>query len=363
MTVVFTSGSTGQPKGVMLSHGNVGSTVAGFSQMMQLDKRDVLVGVLPFFHSFGYTITLWGPLTLDPKAVYHYNPLEARQVGKVCRKHGGTILVATPTFLRSYMRRCQPEDFKTLNVVFTGAERLPKDLADAFEQRFGVRPYEGYGATELSPVVSGNVPPGRKVVAWQQGCKEGTVGQPLPNVAAKVVDPDTGADLGTGKPGMLLIRGLNVMLGYLDQPDLTSAGDPRRLVHHRRHRRDRRRGLHPHHRPAQPLCQDRRRNGPAGRRARGPRQGPGLGDDAVRLAVTSVPDPKKGERLVVLHTGLAQSPQELCRALAALGLPPLWIPSPDSFCRVEELPLLGSGKLDLKRLKECGLAQFPPPGC
>jgi acyl-[acyl-carrier-protein]-phospholipid O-acyltransferase/long-chain-fatty-acid--[acyl-carrier-protein] ligase len=343
----------------MLSHDNVGSTIAGFSQMLQLDKQDVLVGALPFFHSFGYTITLWGPLALEPSAVYHYSPLEGRQVGKICREHGGTILMTMPTFLRSYLRRCQPEDFKTLNVVFTGAERLPKDLADAFDQRFGVRPYEGYGATELSPVVSGNVPPGRKVVAWQQGCKEGTVGQPLPGVAAKVVDPDTGADLGTGKPGMLLVKGLNVMLGYLDQPELTAqvirdgwytTGDIAEI-------------------DAEGYI---RITGRLSRFAKiGGEMVPldgvqeaigrvlGLEEETVRLAVASVPDPKKGERLVVLHTDLARSPEELCRALAGLGLPSLWIPSPDSFCRVDALPLLGSGKLDLKRLKDCALAHRP----
>jgi len=362
MTIVFTSGSTGQPKGVMLSHDNVASTIAGFSQMLQLSKQDVVVGVLPFFHSFGYTITLWGPLALDPKAVYHYNPLEGRQVGKVCREHGGTILVATPTFLRSYLRRCQPEDFKTLNVVFAGAERLPKDLADAFEQRFGVRPYEGYGATELSPVVSGNVPPGRKVVAWQQGCKEGTVGQPFPGVAAKVVDPDTGADLGTGKSGMLLVKGLNVMLGYLDQPDLTAqvirdgwytTGDIAEI------------DAEGYIRITGRLSRFAKIGGemvPLDGVQEAIGKALGLDEETVRLAVTSVPDPKKGERLVVLHTGLAKSPEELCRALAGLGLPPLWIPSPDSFCRVDALPLLGTGKLDLKRLKDLALSEFPPQG-
>ncbi len=362
MTIVFTSGSTGQPKGVMLSHDNVASTIAGFSQMLQLGKQDVVVGVLPFFHSFGYTITLWGPLSLDPKAVYHYNPLEGRQVGKVCREHGGTILVATPTFLRSYLRRCQPEDFKTLNVVFAGAERLPKDLADAFEQRFGVRPYEGYGATELSPVVSGNVPPGRKVVPWQQGCKEGTVGQPFPGVAVKVVDPDTGADLGTGTSGMLLVKGLNVMLGYLDQPELTAqvirdgwytTGDIAEI------------DAEGYIRITGRLSRFAKIGGemvPLDGVQEAIGKALGLDDEAVRLAVTSVPDPRKGERLVVLHAGLARSPEELCRALAGLGLPPLWIPSPDSFCRVDALPLLGTGKLDLKRLKDLALAQFPLQG-
>ena len=359
MMIVFTSGSTGQPKGVMLSHDNVGSTIRGFSQMLQLSRRDVLVGVLPFFHSFGSTITLWAPLMLDPKTVYHYNPLEARQVGKVCRSHGGTILVATPTLLRTYLRRCEPEDFKTLEVVSTGAEKLPKDLADAFEQHLGTRPYEGYGATELSPVISANIPPGRKVVPFQECCKEGTVGQPLPAVAVKAVDPDTGEDLGADQSGMLMVRGLNVMLGYLDEPGLTAAaihdgwyttGDIGEL-------------------DAQGYI---RITGRQSRIAKiggemvpldGVQEALGklLGsEDEIRVAIAAVPDPAKGERLVVLHTGLPKPPETLCRELVGLGLPPVWIPSADSYHRVDALPLLGTGKLDLKRLQDLATAESEP---
>ncbi len=131
-------------------------------------------------------------------------------------------MVATATFLRSYLRRCEPEDFATIEGRVRGAEKLPEELADAFEERFGVRPYEGYGATELSPVASGNIPPDRGPAAVRQGCKSGTVGRPLPGIAAKVVDLETWQDLGFDQPGMLLIKGPTVMKGYLDQPDQTA---------------------------------------------------------------------------------------------------------------------------------------------
>ena len=145
----------------MLSHGNVASNVEAVQKVVRLQPTDVLLGILPFFHSFGYTITLWTVLSLDVKGVYHFNPLEARQVGKLCQQHGTTILLATPTFLRSYLRRCEAEEFRTVEVVVTGAEKLPKDLADAFAEKFGVRPIEGYGCTETAPLASVNVPPNR----------------------------------------------------------------------------------------------------------------------------------------------------------------------------------------------------------
>jgi acyl-[acyl-carrier-protein]-phospholipid O-acyltransferase/long-chain-fatty-acid--[acyl-carrier-protein] ligase len=356
LTVMFTSGSTGQPKGVMLTHRNVGSNVEAVDEIVHLVPQDVLVGVLPMFHSFGYTTTLWTVLTLVPKAVYHYTPLEPRQIGKLCRQHRATILITTPTFLRSYLRRCEPEDFATLDVVFTGAEKLSPELAEAFEKRFGVRPVEGYGATELSPVVSGNIPPSRDL-SGRQGLREGTVGRPLPGISAKVVHLETGEELGPDQPGMLMIKGPNVMQGYLGQPELTA-----QVIHDGWYRTgdvamiDRDGFIHitgrvsrfskiggemvPHLRIEEAL--NRMLN---------------VDEDRIGLAVTAVPDARRGERLVVLHTGLDLTPEVICRHLAAVGLPPLWIPSQDSFYQVEAIPVLGTGKLDLKGLKELALAR------
>ena len=358
LTVIFTSGATGQPKGVMLTHRNVGSNIDCFDQIISLRKSDVFVGILPVFHSFGYTVTMWSVLTLEPKGIYHSNPLEARQVGKLCRQHGGTILVSAPTFLRCYLRRCAPEDFAALEVVITGAEQLPVELADQFEEKFGVRPMEGYGTTELSPVVSCNIPPGRETAATQHGRKQGTVGRPAPGISAKVVNPDTGEDLGPGRSGMLLIKGPNVMKGYLGQPEKTAevlrdgwytTGDIAVIdeegfirITGRQSRFSKIGGeMVPHIHVEEAIGAILQFN-----------------QEELKLAVTAVPHPTKGERLVVLHSGLDKPPEQICRELAEAGLPPIWIPTPDSFRAVEEIPLLGTGKLDLRRLKERARKEF-----
>ena len=145
LTVIFTSGSTGEPKGVMLTYRNVASNVDAIDQVIQLRPGDTMLGILPFFHSFGYTVTMWGPMSLDIHATYHFSPLDAKVIGKLAEKYKATILLATPTFLRSFTKRCTAEQFATLDVVVAGAEKLPKNLSDAFEQKFGVRPVEGYG--------------------------------------------------------------------------------------------------------------------------------------------------------------------------------------------------------------------------
>jgi acyl-[acyl-carrier-protein]-phospholipid O-acyltransferase/long-chain-fatty-acid--[acyl-carrier-protein] ligase len=294
---------------------------------------------------------------LDASAVYHYTPLEAQQVGKLSRGHGATVMVATPTFLRSYLRRCDAGDFASMEMIISGAEKLPKELADAFEDRFGVRPYEGYGTTELSPVVSTNVPPGRTIDGVDSGFREGTVGRPLPGISAKIVDLQTGEDLGPGRPGMLMVKGKNVMRGYLDEPQLTAQvirdgwyrtgdvamidGDGFIHITGRESRFSKIGGeMVPHLRIEEALNRML-----------------SIDEDRIKLVVTAVPDARRGERLVVLHTGLDQPPDAIRRHLASVGLPPLWIPSQDSFFQVEAIPVLGTGKLDLKRVEELARAK------
>ncbi|QDT65465.1 AMP-binding protein [Calycomorphotria hydatis] len=362
LTIIFTSGSTGQPKGVMLSHGNIAANIKSIEQLVELHDDDTMLGVLPFFHAFGYTATLWWPLCLNTRAAYHYNPLDARTVGKLCQKYHGTLLVATPTFLRSYLKRCTKEQLGTLDVAIVGAEKLPADLRTAFTEKFGVEPSEGYGATELAPIASCNIPDGRALDKSRSATRHGTVGPPLPGQHAKVVDPDDGHDLETDQEGLLLISGGNVMKGYWHQPEKTGevirdgwymTGDMARIdadgfihITGRQSRFSKIGGeMVPHIRIEEELHAI-------------------LGDEeseSATVAVTAVPDEKKGERIIVLHAPLQKSTEEILASLNERGLPNLWLPDRDAFCEVEEIPVLGSGKLDLRAVKELALNRYAAP--
>jgi len=361
LTIIFTSGSTGEPKGVMLSHHNIGSNVRAIDQMFQLKKSDVLLGVLPFFHSFGFTGTLWTVLSLDPRGVYHFNPLDARLVGSLCEKHKVTIMMTTPTFLRGYLKRCEKEQLATLDLVVMGAEKMPLDLAQAFCDKFGVRPFEGYGTTELSPVAAVNIPDHRSQETTQKGTKEGSVGRPIPGTSVRIVDPETFAELGVDQPGLMLIKGPNVMRGYLKMEEKTAevirdgwyiTGDIARIdaegfitITDRASRFSKIGGEMVPHIKVEEVLRTIVRNG--------------SDDEGELLAVvTSVPDEKKGERLIVVHKPLSKPVDQVLDELNSSGLPNLWIPSRDSFLEVADIPHLGTGKVDLKGLKTLALEKF-----
>ncbi|TWT30117.1 MFS transporter [Blastopirellula retiformator] len=358
VTIIFTSGSTGEPKGVMLTQANIASNVQAVDQMGHLQHTDVMIGILPFFHSFGYTLTMWPVLSLDIAGAFHFSPLEPKQIGQLTKKYSGTLMFSTPTFLRGFLRRVDPDQFKTLEVVIAGAEKLPIDLCDEFEQRFGVRPVEGYGATECAPLVSVNIPPSRSFDNFQTDRKEGTVGRPIPNVSARIVDLDTGEELDVGQQGMLQILGPNVMLGYLHLPEKTAevihdhwytTGDMAVIdedgfirITGRISRFSKIAGeMVPHIQIEEALAA-----------LLGPSE-----EEKPRLVVSAAPCAKKGERLIVLYTNIDKTPQELREALVARGLPNIFIPAQDAFYPVPELPLLGSGKFDLQAIKQLALAE------
>lgn len=353
-TVIFSSGSTGEPKGVMLTHRNIAANAQSMIQVIDLRSSDRLLGVLPFFHSFGYTVTFWAPLQVAASAVFHTDPRQAKEIGELCRKYQCSLFLSTATFLRFYLRRCEADDFKSLRILVCGAEKLPPSLAQEFEQKFGVLPMEGYGCTELSPAVTTNIPD-QEISGVRQVCnKIGTIGQPLPGVAARVVNPDTYEPRPHGQEGLLLIYGANVMKGYLGRDELT-----REVI-----------------RDGWYVTGDMAKIDPdgfvtiTGRLTRFAKIGgemvplEKIEDDLHDvmqttervLAVASIPDERRGERLIVLHLPLnGTTPRMLSQRLSEKGLPNLWIPGERDFFLVSEMPVLGSGKLDLLRVKAMAL--------
>ena len=355
-TIIFSSGSTGEPKGVMLSHFNVDANIEQVVQVFHLGPGDRVMGILPFFHSFGYLATLWLAVTHGVGVVYHPTPLDPGAIGDLMEKKRVTILIATPTFLQLYWRRCLPEQFGSVRVVLTGAEKLSERLAAAFEEKFGIRPFEGYGVTECSPVIAVNCPDFRAAGFHQPASRRGTVGQPLPGVSVRIVDPDSFEPLLVGTAGMLLVKGPNVMPGYLNRPDLTDGvmhdgwyvtGDVAVLdedgfltITDRLSRFAKIGGeMVPHGKVEEALQQ-------------------AAESDEQVFAVTSIPDEKKGEQLAVLHTLDEAVIPGLLEKVAASGLPNLFIPRKDAFVKVEQLPVLGTGKLDLRALKRVALERL-----
>jgi len=218
--IIFSSGRTGIPKGVVLTHANLLANVDSLSQIFHMQQDDCFIGVLPFFHSFGLTGTLWFPLLQGCTVAYHPNPMDAKTVGELAETHRGSMLISTPTFAQSYLQRCTPQQFAHLRYAVVGTETLRPQLAQAFAEAFGITLLEGYGCTE-APVVAANVPDVQTAGRPQIGTKPGSVGHPIPGVAVKVLDPDTGEGPLIDREGLLLVKGPNVMAGYLNDPDRT----------------------------------------------------------------------------------------------------------------------------------------------
>jgi len=354
-TIIFSSGSTGEPKGVMLSHFSIDANAQGATQVLHLYQRERVLGILPFFHSFGYLV-FWFVMFNNAALVFHPSPLDVAAIGELVRRYRITFLVTTPTFLQLYQRRCTPEQFSSLRVVLTGAEKLPARLAQAFKDRFGLDPIEGYGVTECAPVIAVNCPDFRAAGFYQPASRRGTVGQPLPGVSVKIVDPESDTPLPPGTPGMLLVKGPNVMTGYLGREDLTAnvmrdgwyiTGDIAMVdddgfltITDRLSRFSKIGGeMVPHGKVEEALQQ-------------------AVGTDIQVFAVTGIPDDRKGEQLAVLHTLEESRIAEILAKLVATGLPNLFMPPRGNFVKVEALPVLGTGKMDLRRLKQIAMERL-----
>ena len=351
--LLFTSGSTGEPKGAVMSHRNVVGNVSQFRQLLDAMKEDAILASLPFFHTFGSTVTLWYPLIEGVRIVTYPNPLEAAKNAALIERYKLTLLLATPTFLRGYLRKVEPDKLRSLRLVITGAEKLPLDLAKNFEERFKQKVFEGYGLTETSPVVSVNLPEPHSTKPGEQGqpsSRSGSVGKMAPGIAAEIREPETDRKLSLHETGMLWLRGVNIFEGYLHDPERTvdvlqngwlKTGDLGRFdedgflyIEGRLSRFSKIGGEMVPHEAIESKIVDLL--GLAGR-------------DERSIAIMGVQDEAKGEALVLL-SAVDVDLAELRSKLHDAGVPNLWIPK--QLQRVESIPVLASGKLDLKKCKE-----------
>src|SRR5437762_5319749 len=223
--LLFTSGTTGEPKGVVISHRNIVGNVSQFRQLLDARETDAILASLPFFHTFGSTVTLWYPLIEGVRIVTYPNPLEAAKNAALIEQYKLSFRLATPTFLRLYLRKAEPHQLRSLRLIITGAEKLPLDLASHFEKRFDKKVYEGYGLTETAPVVSTNLPdpePKKAGEHVQSSSRLGSVGRLAPGMAAEIREPETDQKLSLYETGMLWLRGPNIFEGYLHDPKQTA---------------------------------------------------------------------------------------------------------------------------------------------
>jgi acyl-[acyl-carrier-protein]-phospholipid O-acyltransferase / long-chain-fatty-acid--[acyl-carrier-protein] ligase len=351
--LLFTSGTTGEPKGVVVSHRNVVGNVTQFRVLLDAKRTDAILGSLPFFHTFGSTVTLWYPLIEGVRIVTYPNPLEASKCAALIEQYKLTFLLATPTFLRLYLRKADPDQLQTLRLIITGAEKLPLDLASHFEQQFQKKVYEGYGLTETAPVVSVNLPdpePTRPGEHVQSSSRLGSVGRLAPGMAAEICDPETERKLSLFESGMLWLRGVNIFEGYLHDPKRTAevlrdgwlkTGDIGRFdedgflyIEGRLSRFSKIGGeMIPHEAIEQKIIDLLELSG----------------RDERPLAIVGVQDEAKGEALLLL-SAVEIDLAHLRKKLQDAGVPNLWIPK--NVRRIDSIPVLASGKLDLKRCHE-----------
>jgi acyl-[acyl-carrier-protein]-phospholipid O-acyltransferase/long-chain-fatty-acid--[acyl-carrier-protein] ligase len=349
--LLFTSGSSGEPKAVVLTHRNVLSNVAQIGAILGRVHLESILGSLPVFHSFGFTVTLWWPLLGGPRVATFPNPLDAAKLVETIERHKLQLLITTPTFLRAFLRKAKPEQLRSLKMIVTGAEKLPLDLMREFEAKFGIQVSEGYGMTEASPVVACNLfddPPSKINPDGVLGRRAGSVGRMVPGLTARIRDPDTDAELGIFQSGMLWLRGANVFEGYYKDTDQTTAvlkdgwyrtGDVGRLdedgflfIEGRISRFSKIGGeMVPHLTLEKKIVEALDLHPAAG-------EGP-------PIAVVGVPDEKKGESLVLLTVNKVD-PVALRKKLLEKGLAALWIPK--VVVQVPAVPILASGKLDMR---------------
>ncbi|MCF3649427.1 AMP-binding protein [Synoicihabitans lomoniglobus] len=356
--LLFTSGSSGEPKGVVLSHRNILANCWQISSLCILPDTATMLACLPVFHSFGFTVTLWYPMMRGCHVVTVPSPLDTRRIIEAIREESATVLIGAPTFLRPLVKRAEPADLRSLDLVVSGAEKMPLDLFTTVKEKFHIEIMQGYGLTETTPAANINQPhpllPATPGAEPQVGKRLGAVGRMMPGMTARILHPDTMTELPFTEQGLVVFRGGNVFAGYLKNPEKTAeafhgdwfvTGDLGRFdedgflyIEGRLSRFSKIGGeMVPHGTIEQRIIDvfdlDQ--------------------SEGYVIAVVGVPDANKGEALVLLTT-MELASDELRDRLMAAGLPALWVPRTVS--QIDAIPVLGTGKLDLKGCKELATA-------
>ena len=352
--VLFSSGSSGIPKGIVLSHHNITSNVNSCVKLVKFQKKDKITGNLPFFHSFGINVCFWIPLMTSVEVVYIKNPLDAESIVNAIKKYKLTTLMSTPTFLNSYIRKSSnPSDFDSLRLTILGAEKMRQNLAEKYKEYTGKEAIEGFGCTELSPIVSINITEYAIELGEKSG-KPGSIGCSIPGTCTKIVDIDTLRDLEPNQEGLLFVKGANVMKGYLGEPEETrkaivggwyNTGDIAKIdeagfitITGRLSRFSKIGGEMISHELIEGAITEI------------------LGEENRTIAVTGMPDNVKGEKIVVFYEKLSISPKKIIKKLRENGIANIWIPKLENFIKIDEIPLLGTGKLDISKLNKIALS-------
>jgi acyl-[acyl-carrier-protein]-phospholipid O-acyltransferase / long-chain-fatty-acid--[acyl-carrier-protein] ligase len=213
VVILFTSGSEKDPKAVQLTHRNIASNIDSFSKVMKLYESDTMLANLPYFHVFGLTVNLWTPLFHGMTIIAYANPLDYRMICNIISEERPSVMVGTPSFLWGYLRKSEEGNFKSIRLIVSGADKCPDALRKEFLEKHGVTLYEGYGATETSPVIS---------VCTPEHNKPGSVGKVLPDVSVRIENYETGKECRPGEVGRILVKGDLVMKGYLHDFEETS---------------------------------------------------------------------------------------------------------------------------------------------
>jgi len=332
--ILFTSGSEKDPKVVQLTQKNILSNIDSFSDMMDIYGMDNLLAVLPYFHVFGLTINLWTPMCLGIKAITYSNPLEFKTVAKIIKKDKPALLVGTPLFLEGYARQSKAGDFESVELAVSGADKCPESLRELYREKHNLEIFEGYGATETSPVISVNP---------CDGNRPGSIGIPIPGTRVKIENIDTGEECSPGETGKILVKGDGVMQGYLndveeshlriksgwyDTGDLGLLDEDGYLWHKGRLKRFVKIGGE----MISLVMVEETLNA--------------LTPEEIECCAVELPDAKRGSRIVAV-TNVEIDQQELAKKLSE-ELPNLALPK--KYMMIPEFPRMGSGKTDFRSL-------------